>query len=512
MVRHVLSATLLILHFTLPMEMNASMYENQMRNIINLQENGHLAQSDEEVSAFLEQHGAGLTEEQRRSLEFEIERTARIRRDYSLTRERLHTFVDGSISDFTREELETWIDQGLFDRKVIDGEERFVGPSRSNLFFRNPDIRARRTSDPSDRAARFLLEHARRVRQEITHPSQTHGQPRKFVVRMNIRTMAGAVPKGDTIRCWMPFPQQTDFQSGVELLFANPTPLHINGPQYPHRSIYFEQPSNGDEETVFEATWSMESRPRLFRIDPDLVASTDQTANPYHAHFTMEKSPHVVFSSRIRGLVAEIVGEETNPAIRARLIYDWISRNKKYSFAREYSTLRNIPEYVLDQGYGDCGQIALLFITLCRAAGIPARWQSGWVLYPFNRNLHDWSEIHLAPYGWIPVDADFAMSIRSHYDTLIDEEKDELVEFYFGGMDGYRMAVNSDHGYPHFPPKDDFRSDDVDFQRGELEANGRNIYFSDFRYRLAVDYLEPRDPEPMTAPETPGLTAPGVAR
>ncbi|MCC5877735.1 MAG: transglutaminase domain-containing protein [Candidatus Sumerlaeia bacterium] len=512
MVKYILPVALLVLQMIPPLGLDASMYENQMRNVITLHESGQLALADEEVREFLTRHGDNLTVEERRSLEYEIERSARIRRDYSLTRERLYTFLDGNINDLTRQEFEDWIEEGLFDRKVIDGEERFVGPSRSNLFFRNQEIRARRTSEVSDRGPQFLLEHARRVRQEITHPSQTHGQPRKFVVRMNIRALPGAAPAGETIRCWMPFPQQTDFQSGVELLSANPSPLHINGPQYPPRAIYFDQPSMGEEETVFEAAWAMESRPRLYRIDPELVAATDQTSNPYHGYFTAEKAPHVLFSDRIRDLAEEITGGEPNPAVRARLIYDWISNNKQYSYAREYSTLRNIPEYVLDQGYGDCGQIALLFITLCRAAGVPARWQSGWVLYPFNRNLHDWSEIYLAPYGWVPVDADFAMSIRSHYDTLSEAEKDELVDFYFGGMDGYRMAVNSDHGYPHFPPKEDFRSDNVDFQRGELEANGRNIYFSHFRYRLAVDYLEPRDPDPISNPETPGLTAPGVAR
>lgn len=488
------------------------MFHQKMEEIAALQDAGELSRANDTVRQFLDQHGPSLSDTKRRAMEYEIERSERIRRDYSLTRERLLSFLEDGIEGITPEEFETWVERGLFDWKMIDGEERFVGPSRSNLFFRNPDIRERRLSPPSDRGPRFLLDHVRRVRGELNHKNQVTAHPRRFVVRMNIRVLPDTVPEGEIIRCWMPFPQQTEFQSGVELLSSSPSPVYINAPQYPHRSLYFEQPSRGSQETVFEASWTMESRPRLFDIDPDLVGSTDQTDNPWYHRYTSEQPPHVVFSDRIRSLAWEITAGEENPARKARLIYDWISRNKQYSFAREYSTLRNIPEYVLDQGYGDCGQIALLFITLCRAAGIPARWQSGWVLYPFNRNLHDWSEIHLAPYGWVPVDADFAMSIRSHYDTLSDSEKEELVDFYFGGLDGYRMAVNSDHGSPHFPPKEDFRSDNVDFQRGELEANGRNIYFNQFRYRLTVDYLEGRDPENVSSAETPGLTAPGVAR
>jgi hypothetical protein len=56
------------------------------------------------------------------------------------------------------------------------------------------------------------------------------------------------------------------------------------------------------------------------------------------------------------------------------------------------------------------------------------------------------------------------------------------------------MIANSDHSQPLFPAKNSFRSDDVDFQRGEVEVAGRNVYFNqqtyDFRVRgseLGVD-------------------------
>ena len=42
-----------------------------------------------------------------------------------------------------------------------------------------------------------------------------------------------------------------------------------------------------------------------------------------------------------------------------------------WASAREYSTIENIPEYELDNHKGDCGQVSLLFITLCRISGIP---------------------------------------------------------------------------------------------------------------------------------------------
>ena len=53
----------------------------------------------------------------------------------------------------------------------------------------------------------------------------------------------------------------------------------------------------------------------------------------------------------------------------------------------EYSTIENIPEYVLDNHKGDCGQVSLLFITLCRISGIPAHFQSGFMMHPKAWNL-----------------------------------------------------------------------------------------------------------------------------
>ena len=46
------------------------------------------------------------------------------------------------------------------------------------------------------------------------------------------------------------------------------------------------------------------------------------------------------------------------------------------------------------------------------------------------------------------------------------------------------MAANSDHSQQLTPPKNSFRSDDVDFQRGELEYDNTNIYFDQYSYSL----------------------------
>ena len=90
-----------------------------------------------------------------------------------------------------------------------------------------------------------------------------------------------------------------------------------------------------------------------------------------------QQPPHIRFTPLIRELASDIVGEEKDPLKKARRIYDYITTHVMYSFVRSYFTLTDIVQYAASSLKGDCGVQALLFITLCRAAGIPARWQAG---------------------------------------------------------------------------------------------------------------------------------------
>jgi hypothetical protein len=50
------------------------------------------------------------------------------------------------------------------------------------------------------------------------------------------------------------------------------------------------------------------------------------------------------------------------------------------------------------------------------------------------------------------------------------------------------MAVNNDFSQPLFPHKIFTRSDNVDFQRGELEWRGGNIYYDKWSWDIDVTY------------------------
>ena len=158
--------------------------------------------------------------------------------------------------------------------------------------------------------------------------------------------------------------------------------------------------------------------------------------------------------------------------------------------------MENIPSYVLESGHGDCGMVTLLLLTLCRYAGIPARWQSGFMMHPHGWNLHDWGELYFEGLGWIPVDQSFGIPSYAARksplmgiwapsgETVLDLPEAEY--FYFGGIDPYRMIVNSDYGQFLYPRKVYPRSETVDFQRGEVEWRKGNLYFNKWDYTLEI--------------------------
>lgn len=423
------------------------------------------------------------------TLEFylhEAERIRRIQRDYSLDTDGLKQALDLRIRDWTQQELDQWIAEGRFDLRVLQGVVRFLGATASNLFFRYPELRPRwLRSDYSD----FGQARLKTAQYALGEPRVNNaGQgARRFHIRMTVRVNDGAVHAGEIVRCWLPFPKETSFQRNVKLLSSSRAAI-IAQNSAPHRSVYMEQAAPDDGPAAFEIEYEYTAAPRYETIDPDIVTNYLPTDALKFLH---EKPPQIRFHPEFIELADSIVGEEKNPYWIAYKLYDWLAHYADYSFAREYSTLNDIPLYVYRNRYGDCGQLALLYMTLCRIKGVPARWESGWMIYPEGKNLHDWTTIYLSPYGWIPVDPNFGLEARKNWGGLNDEERELLFGFYFGRLSPYRLVANDDFGEPHTPAKRYLRSDTIDFQRGELETTTGNLYFDQFDYELNILSNEP---------------------
>ena len=62
-------------------------------------------------------------------------------------------------------------------------------------------------------------------------------------------------------------------------------------------------------------------------------------------------------------------------------------------------------------------------------------------------------------------------------------------DFYIGHQDSYRMIGNLDYGAPLHPPKISMRSEPADFQVGEIEIDGRNLFYDEWSYDMKIEWL-----------------------
>jgi hypothetical protein len=102
------------------------------------------------------------------------------------------------------------------------------------------------------------------------------------------------------------------------------------------------------------------------------------------------------------------------------------------------------------------------------------------MLHPGKVNLHDWCEVYYEGTGWVPLD----MSFQKNHSSNV-----QVTNFYQTGLDAYRLIINDELSTEFSPLKNYLRSEPFDFQRGELEWKGGNIYFDKWDYSIDVDYI-----------------------
>jgi hypothetical protein len=415
-------------------------------------------------------------------LQFEKERLDRIRKDFNKTAEDVLKFVNKYYPEAKEKDLAKWENDGSLEYKVIDGKKWYFSRAATNLFRINKEAKAQKEKvdgfqkDPLDA---FLEDYIPKVLDESANGQVSLVKPVSFKLNYTVTVDADAVPDGEIIKCWLPFPREGhQRQTDIKLLAVNSDEYVIASNDNPQRTLFMQKPAIKDQPTIFNMVLEVTNFNEVNLILPDLVKPYDKESGLYKT-YTAERTTHIVFTDKIKKLSEKIVGNEKNPYLIAKKIFTWISTNIPWAGAREYSTIENISEYCVTRGRGDCGIKTLLFMTLCRYNSIPVKWQSGWMLHPGEVNLHDWSEVYFEGYGWVPVDQSFG---------LVESDQDDEKYFFLGSIDPYHLIINDDYSKELFPAKTFPRSETVDFQRGELEWRGGNLYFDKWDYHMDVEY------------------------
>lgn len=397
-----------------------------------------------------------IPEALREKLRMELVQLTRMRQDYTVTPEEAERVLSENLRDFQSSELEQLRRENVLDWIFINGQVRYINSFYPNLIKIRNDIAARQKT-PASPVPGKLSE--MELRDRIIAGMKAHGGA---ICTMTIRaTMELRLPPEqleETARVWLPYPIEGEQIKKVTLDSVTPAYHSVASNDAPQRTVYFEAPAKQLQK--IEMVYTLENQMNYVNLDPEAVSTVQPD------FYTGEQLPHIAFTPYLRALTAELTAGEQNPLKKARRIYDFLTQKVNYSYMRSYISLPVIPEYCASRLRGDCGVQALTFVTLCRIAGIPARWQSGIYANENEAWSHDWAMFYVAPYGWLYADCSYGGA------AWRDGAK-ERWDFYFGNMDPYRVVTTREFQGEFTPAVQFLRSDPYDNQQGEAElANG----------------------------------------
>ncbi len=400
------------------------------------------------------------------------DRMDRILLDFNLSEEQILEQLTLPFPGIKAEHLKAWESSGKLEMRIIDGEKRYFKYAVNNLYRLDSIASLRRDSLYGPRSSKldeFCLEESTKVVNGTVTKIDWHIQ---FTVELPV----GAVRAGEIVSCWLPFPKTTRRQSNIELLSVNKFDYTLAPDDSDQRSLFLIDTAKADTPLIFQYEARFTSQAEFLDLEA-FNYPPYQTNQALYIENTKELPPHVVFTNEVKKLADSLTIGLSEPNDIVRAIYYWINDNIPWASALEYSTFDCIPDYVLKNRHGDCGMVTFLFMSMARYKGIPVKWQSGWMLHPGFKNLHDWAEVYYEGLGWVPLDMSFGLQ---------DSEDKQIKEFYLSGIDAYRMVVNDDIAGKFFPEKLHFRSEPFDFQRGEVETMEQNLYFNQWDYSLKI--------------------------
>lgn len=395
-------------------------------------------------------------------LRFELEVAELTPKYYPYSRDELFDLLQKRIPDITVEEIEALRDDGTFDWRYINGEVRYRRNCISNLLKTRREYAERETGREAADGKTKRHETLDEIIARMKEKGHLHA---RFELHEEMTVRSDRLTPGETLRIHLPLPVVYAQVKSAELLRTSHTPACVNEETDPHRSVFFELPY--EPGMTVSADFSYEIDAPYVQPEADKVSSEQPDFD------TEEMLPHVVFTPYLRALAREIVGDETNPLKKARLIYDFITTKCTYRFMPAYKMVFSFAEYFASGQRGDCGIHAITFITLCRLCGIPAQWQAGLYTKPDDVGNHDWARFYIAPYGWLYADCSFG---GSAYRAGSEMRRD----FYFANLEPWRLPLCRAFQQEMNPPKQFMRFDPYDNQNGEIESLTRALDGSEY--------------------------------
>lgn len=165
--------------------------------------------------------------------------------------------------------------------------------------------------------------------------------------------------------------------------------------------------------------------------------------------FPTDQDKYDINDPIIKNAAQEATAGASNLYWKYRQINDYVVDHLYYNLDGRHD---DAPVILLN-GHGSCSEYTYLFIALCRAAGLPARYQGGSRPrdeLPYTDDVfHRWAEVYFPNIGWVANDTTWN-------DTSTDEPK--IVAPYFGLLINKLLVTTTGGGYSTGPDPENGQS------------------------------------------------------
>ena len=265
---------------------------------------------------------------------------------------------------------------------------------------------------------------------------------REFVLTYDVRVKD--VPKGaKSVRVWLPMPMSTALQevSNPRIDPAETPRRFVSDDPYGTRFLLLELTPPPEGGTTAPVTVAFTVLRKGYRGLAPLAGQGSRVP----AERWLAADPRTPVDGAVAAAARAAVGDVSDPVAKAKRLFDALLAGAKLDPTGE-SWGAGDAASVLDVKAGGPRDLVALFVGESRSVGIPARYVSGFVLPPAEKEgslVHDeaWAEIKLEGKGWLPVD------------VVSGKRYPDAAEVYFGGVDEHRaqVALGRDIKVPEYP-------------------------------------------------------------
>ncbi len=290
-------------------------------------------------------------------------------------------------------------------------------------------------------------------------------------------------------RLWMPYPASDRYQKIENLRFSGTQSyLGIHTDSKYQRLIIFAKWAKGVKERRLTVSFHVK---RLERLDKDLPEKEPCWDRSLFQDYLRLNPASLKAEKRLKKHAEKIVSGRTGIQEKAMATYDWVIRNMQRKPETCYCGDGDVSA-LLSKLRGNCVDIHSVFVSLLRAAGVPAREVFGIRLSKgrgtgdITKSQHCWAEYYLPGYGWVVMDPADVLKMTLVEGLEPDSDKARsYFRYYMGGVDAYRLRFGIGRDIVLNPPSS---SGPVNYlMYPYAEVGGRLLDFKNpkgFSYRI----------------------------